>query len=104
MKKEYYKLVRDRIPELIVKDGDYPKFVILEDKDYRNELKLKLREECDELINSLTIEEFADVLEVLEALAKERKISWDNILKAKEEKVQRNGSFDKKVFLMYSEG
>lgn len=103
MRKEYYKLVRDRIPELILKDGDYPKFTILEDKDYRNELKLKLREECDELIDSPTIDEFADVLEVLEAFARERKISWDSIVQAKEEKAKNRGSFDKRVFLMYKE-
>lgn len=42
MKKEYYKLVRDNIPEIMRKEGELPKTAVMTDKEYRNELGLKL--------------------------------------------------------------
>lgn len=103
MKKEYYKLVRDNIPEIMRKEGELPKIAVMTDKEYRNELGLKLQEECNELLSSYDISEFADVLEVLEAIAKSRSISWDKVLEEKVKKANKKGKFDKKVFLMYSE-
>lgn len=104
MKHEYYRLVRDKIPEIMTKEGNMPRVVALGDKDYRNELDLKLKSECEKLLSTHDIVEFVDILEVLEAIAKDRKISWETILSEKEKKANQKGRFDKKIFLEYTEG
>lgn len=49
-KVEFSKLVRDRIPEIMLSEGDIPCYFYLSDKDYINELKRKLKEEVQEYI------------------------------------------------------
>ena len=44
MEKEYHKLVRDRIPEIIHQSGNECEFVILSDPEYRQALRQKLIE------------------------------------------------------------
>lgn len=100
MIKEYYKLVRDKVPEIIANNGSVPFISTIEDdRLYKLELDNKLVEEVDELICSHDIEEFADVLEVLESIAKSRGISWDRVLEVKESKKNNRGGFNKRVFL-----
>jgi predicted house-cleaning noncanonical NTP pyrophosphatase (MazG superfamily) len=103
MRHEYYKLVRDKIPQIIEKEGDRVHVQKLSNKDFKNELDLKLQEECKELVESHDISEFADVLEVLEAMAKINNIDWNSIVEYKENKAKVKGTFEDKVFLFYSE-
>ncbi len=103
MEKNYNKLVRDNIPDIITKKGATPITRILSSEEYKQELEKKLIEECNEVIESNKsnerIEELADTLEVIIALAKiENKELVDIIEMAKEKRVKR-GAFDKKVFL-----
>ena len=100
MVEEYYKLVRDKIPQIMVKEGENPHIQVIEDnKLYELDLENKLREEVNELLESHSIEEFGDVLEVLECLALSLGLSWDSIIKAQNDKRRKKGSFKKKVFL-----
>ena len=73
MEKVYNKLVRDNIPSIIENNGEVPITRTLTDEEYRTELYKKLSEECDEVISSEikegTVEELADVLEVIKAIA-----------------------------------
>ena len=62
------KLVRDRIPEIIKSDGKTPIIEILPNEEYLNELDKKLNEEVAEYQADKSIEEMADVLEVLFAI------------------------------------
>jgi len=107
MAKIYNKLVRDRIPEIIEKDGEVPFVRILDDAEYREELKKKLREEAEELIlakdNDELIKEIGDVLEVLEFIEKSFGLDKEEILKIKEERKQKRGGFEKKIFLEKTE-
>lgn len=103
MRKEFYKLVRDNVPYIIRDTGDLPKIAIMSDSDFQNELALKLQEECAELVSTYNVNEFADVLEVLEAIAKTHGIEWSDILKEKEQKAKNKGTFKEKIFLLYTE-
>jgi predicted house-cleaning noncanonical NTP pyrophosphatase (MazG superfamily) len=67
---KYNKLVRDKIPDIIMRRGDKPVTQILDAGAYRRELRRKLQEEVAEFGESGEVEELADVLEVVYALAK----------------------------------
>ena len=73
MEKIYNKLVRDNIPTIIEQDNEVPFTRILNDNDYKKELYKKLKEECDEVIDSKNtfelLEELSDLLEVIKSIA-----------------------------------
>lgn len=99
----YNKLVRDKIPEIIKNRGGKPNCRILNDAEYKKSLLDKLYEEYQEVIKSEKseelIEECADVLEVIFAIAKNEKISQDKLLKIMMEKRKKRGGFENKIFL-----
>ena len=66
------KLVRDRIPKIIINDGKKPIVKTLIDEEYLKELDKKLNEEVAEYQSDKSIEEMADVLEVLYAICEAR--------------------------------
>lgn len=87
------KLVRDRIPEIIRNDGKTPIIEILSNEDYLQELDKKLNEEVAEYQADKSIEEMADVLEVLFAICEARGYSVEELLQVKEEKNEERGGF-----------
>lgn len=98
-KQAYNKLVRDRIPEIIRADGKQLKTRILDDAEYLEALLKKLEEECAELAESRSIEELADVHEVLLALADALGISHAELEKVRRDKAAKRGGFQQKIFL-----
>lgn len=103
MEKIFNKLVRDNIPEIIKSKNETPYIRILSDNEYKRELFRKLTEECNEVISTNKkeelLEELADVLEVIKALAKTENESLEKIMELAEEKSQIRGSFNSKIFL-----
>lgn len=99
MKIIYKKLVRDNIPEICVSNNQTPKYKVLDDNEYKSALKKKLKEETKEYIRSENIEELADILEVVEAIAVFQGSSLNEVLKIKESKANENGRFEKKYYL-----
>ncbi|MEK7657705.1 MAG: nucleoside triphosphate pyrophosphohydrolase [Patescibacteria group bacterium] len=103
MVKIYNKLVRDKIPEIIENDGEKPKIRILDNEEYKKELKKKLVEEVQEVVltgnNNDLLKEIGDILEVIEAMEKAFDLNKNQILKTKEERKQERGGFEKKIFL-----
>ena len=97
--KIYNKLVRDNIPEIMIKNGAKPVTKILSDEEYLNELNKKLQEELTEYLLDGNIEELADLEEVLLAILKLKNISLEEFNKIRIEKVNKRGAFDKKIFL-----
>ena len=97
------KLVRDNIPDIILNNNQTSTTRTLNNEEYLHYLKLKLIEEANEANNSSSKEELtneiADVLEVIESLLKASDISYDDVVKIKEEKAKTNGKFDKKILL-----
>ena len=103
MRKEYNKLIRDRIPEMIAANGNTAQIRVLSDEEYADALERKLTEEVSEYLESWASVELADVLEVIEALAENAGVSFDELLKLKAEKRRTNGAFQKKLFLEFVE-
>ena len=69
--KIYNKLVRDNIPEIMIKNKAKPVTRILSDEEYLIELNKKLLEEVKEYLESGEIEELADIEEVIIGMDKE---------------------------------
>ena len=103
MEKIYNKLVRDNIPEIIKKDNCEPIIRILDDEEYKKELEKKLLEEYNEVLETNNsderIEELADMLELIRALAKLENKTLEDVIEVANNKCFKRGGFDKKIFL-----
>ena len=99
----YNKLVRDRIPELIRRQGGDPVIRILEDEEYTLCLERKLDEETAEFHEAKNLEELADILEVVFALAENMGASIDELMDAYQRKHADRGGFRDRVFLISNE-
>lgn len=100
----YNKLVRDRIPEIIENNGKKFTTKILDDAQYELELKKKLKEEMEEYQNASNdneaLEELADLLELMHALAKVHGASMEEVEKIRQDKASKRGGFEEKIFLI----
>lgn len=74
------KLVRDKIPQIIREAGKVPITRLLDNEEYLKELDIKLNEEVQEYQEDKSIEEMADILEVLFAICEARGHSIDNLM------------------------
>ena len=74
MLKAYHKLVRDRIPEIIEADGNICTWETLSHEEYLSLLDEKLNEELAEYQERKSLEELADLLEVIRSVVHERGI------------------------------
>jgi predicted house-cleaning noncanonical NTP pyrophosphatase (MazG superfamily) len=99
MMMKFNKLVRDKVPEEIKKDGRVPKFHIASEGEYWGKLKEKLQEEVGEFLIADNIGELADILEVLEEISKFKKFDKKQIEKIKKKKIEVKGLFSKKIIL-----
>lgn len=95
----YNKLVRDRIPEIISASGRRCDIRTLSDEEYLGTLKAKLREEVAEYEQSGELEELADILEVLHALAAAGGAEPGQLEEVRRRKAQARGAFEKRIFL-----
>lgn len=95
----YNKLVRDRIPEIIEKDGKTCETEVLSDDDYLVMLDAKLDEELAEYHQDKNIEELADLIEVIYAVAEARGYSIEQLESVRKEKAEKRGAFKEKIFL-----
>ncbi|MBU4347915.1 nucleoside triphosphate pyrophosphohydrolase [Patescibacteria group bacterium] len=108
MKKEYNKLIRDKISEIIRENGSNPKTRILDDEEYKIELLKKIVEEAQEALETkgdkkkLT-KEIGDVLEVINYLIDVFELDRQEIEKIRKERKKYRGGFDKKIFLESTE-
>jgi predicted house-cleaning noncanonical NTP pyrophosphatase (MazG superfamily) len=94
---QYNKLVRDKIPEMLdEKNIPYEKRVADSD-EYKIELINKLVEEVNEFCADGSVEELADVLEVIESL---RKLpDYSSVEKVRQDKFEDRGGFEKRIIL-----
>ena len=97
--KLYHKLVRDRIPEIIKADGKTCICETLSHEDYLRLLDEKLNEELAEYQASKSLEELADLLEVMQAVVKARGWTEEELEQVRADKVAKRGGFEKKILL-----
>ena len=97
--KTYNKLVRDKIPDIILKDHCLPSTRILNDDEYIKELNKKLMEEVNEYLEAENIEEMVDILEVIRAILEAKNVTYDEIEEKRIKKAKKRGAFKEKVFL-----
>ena len=100
MSKQYHKLVRDKIPQIIAATGKTCRTEILEEDAYLQLLDEKLGEELAEYQASKSLEELADLLEVMEAVVAARGYTWEQLEAVKAEKKAARGGFADKILLL----
>jgi predicted house-cleaning noncanonical NTP pyrophosphatase (MazG superfamily) len=94
---KYEKLVRDKIPQILDKKGILYKKRKANDKEYKLELIKKLKEEVEEFIVQGSVEEFADVLEVVDNIKKLKE--YVNVVELQNVKRIERGGFDERIIL-----
>ena len=102
MERIYNKLVRDKIPNIIKEKGETPVVRILDKNEYKKELEKKLYEEYKEVIKAIgddRVEELADMLEVIRALASLENKTLNDVITIADKKVKKRGAFKEKIFL-----
>lgn len=98
--KEYNKLVRDRIPEIIEKSGKKAITRTLTDEEFKEYLEKKLDEEVAEFHESKSLEELVDILEVLSALRRAYDYHSEDLQAKQIVKYIERGGFAKKILLI----
>lgn len=96
---EYNKLVRDKIPDIIAKNGKKASTHIASPEEYDNILREKLKEEVMEFYESGEDEEIADILEVIHAISDFRNRNISDFEELRKKKAEERGSFSKMIIL-----
>jgi len=94
-----FKLIRDKIPEIMKNEGKNPTFYVADEKKFYKLLRNKLQEEVTEFLESNSIEELADILEVMYALCTTKGITMENLERIRLEKRKKRGAFIKRFVL-----
>jgi predicted house-cleaning noncanonical NTP pyrophosphatase (MazG superfamily) len=95
------KLVRDRIPDIIRASGQMAVTRALEGRELTERLLDKLVEEHAELLASQSLDEVADMVEVLFALARQLGHSEEAVMVRREAKRRERGGFDRALYLTH---
>ena len=101
--KEYNKLVRDYIPDIIRRNGDLCEIDILGENEYRQALREKLIEEAQEAAAANEydlVTELADLYEVIEALMSCYSIAPENVRAIQQRRRTERGGFEQRIRLL----
>jgi len=96
---KYNKLVRDKIPEYIKSKGGTPITHIADETEYWQKLKEKLLEEIKEFEKNESVEEFADILEILDAFSDYKGFHKVEVERIKRKKSKERGRFKDRIIL-----
>jgi len=104
---KYNKLIRDRILEIIKKDGEKSFSRVLNKKEYLKEIKKKIAEEAKELVRAKSkkevINEIVDIQELIDVIISELGLTKSQIKKQQKIKNKKRGGFKKRLFLIKTE-
>ncbi|GAC90445.1 hypothetical protein KN10_0881 [Anoxybacillus flavithermus NBRC 109594] len=92
------------IPKIIEEAGKTFTTRTLSDEEYRQELRKKAFEELEEYMNAsddvTAVEELADLLEIIHALAKCHGATIEQVEAVRASKAEKRGGFKEKIFLI----
>ncbi len=91
----YNKLVRDNIPEILDAKGVAYESRVASPEEFKVELIKKLGEETEEFSQNSSVEELADVLEVIESL--KTLPEYGEVEKIRLQKRGERGGFEKRI-------
>lgn len=97
--KEYNKLIRDKIPDIIAAKGEKLETHVADGKEFLEKAKEKINEEVLEFLESDQVEELADLLEITYAVAEALGTTEDELNRIRQEKLTKRGGFSKKIIL-----
>lgn len=104
-RKVYNKLIRDKIPQIIEKQGNFAKTSLLNEEQYRVELKKKVLEEAQELLQAVSVEEIenelADLEELVQTVAHNYGVTLERLEEVRIKKQSDRGGFQSRLFLEY---
>lgn len=103
-RREYDKLVRDRIPEIIASEGRTPDWDAVDSETALKYLEKKLGEECTEYRESGEADELADVVEVVRGILYHRKMTWEELESIRIGKYEKRGGFEGGIRLKAVDG
>lgn len=95
----YNKLIRDKIPQIIEQSGKRAVIEKLDDEQYFQLLNAKLGEELNEYLAGYSVEELADLVEVVYAILDFKKVSLVEFEKIRKEKADARGAFQERLLL-----
>lgn len=93
------KLVRDLIPQIIEENGNSCRCRILTEQEYLTALDEKLNEELAEYQQGKSMEELADLLEVIRAVITARGSTYEQVEAIRQAKAEKRGGFKKRIWL-----
>ncbi len=96
---KYNKLVRDAIPEIIRADNLQPVIHIADEDEYQEKLHAKLHEEVNEFLHEPSLEEAADVAEVVLAICQHYNLDTSKLEAVRLAKRTKRGGFEQKIIL-----
>lgn len=94
---KYNKLVRDKIPEILDKKGVPYEMRVAGNEEYKEELIKKLEEEIGEFKEAGSVEELADILEVVDAL--KNLPEYASVIEVQKVKREEKGAFEKRLIV-----
>lgn len=97
--KVYQKLIRDNIPTILKQKGITVKTHIADDKEFAQKLLEKLNEEVTEYTQTQTIDEMADIFEVITTILEQKKWTIEQVIAIQQQKRQQKGAFTQKIIL-----
>lgn len=98
-REEYNKLVRDRIPEIIMRTGQKPVFRRVQGEELKQYASAKILEEAKEFSKSGELDELVDLLEIIYFRLQLEGISAQEAHERMARKRRERGSFDGGVIL-----
>ena len=93
------KLVRDKIPQIIIDSGRLPRYHMADKSEHLSRLYDKMLEEMEEFKENPCVEEAADMLEVINGLCHIYGISMVSVIDVSTIKRAERGSFNEGIVL-----
>jgi predicted house-cleaning noncanonical NTP pyrophosphatase (MazG superfamily) len=100
----YNKLVRDKIPHIIESSGKTCVVIVLDEHEFANALRTKMKEELNEFLEAKSVDEqlteLADMVEVIYGFLENEGISVEDFEKKRQLKKEQRGGFEEKLLLV----